>query len=72
MPCLVGDMPPGTSERRAVDDNSEIQVMLNGAPVSGGHAASATLLDWLRDEAGLTGTKECAEGECGACTVQLG
>ena len=72
VPYLVGDMPPGTGERRAVADNSEIQVMLNGAPASGRNAASATLLDWLRDEAGLTGTKEgCAEGECGACTVQL-
>jgi aerobic-type carbon monoxide dehydrogenase small subunit (CoxS/CutS family) len=45
---------------------------LNGKPVSLGVAPADRLLDTLRYQLGLTGTKEgCGEGECGACTVYL-
>jgi xanthine dehydrogenase YagT iron-sulfur-binding subunit len=49
-----------------------VRLVLNGQQVQIAPAQSATLLDALRDEAGLTGTKRvCDRGECGACTVHL-
>lgn len=52
----------------------EIRFLLNGRPVSlSGFRCDRTLLDWLRNDNSLTGTKEgCAEGDCGACTVLVG
>ena len=45
---------------------------LNGAPVEVEVTGSRRLLDVLREDLGLTGTKEgCGEGECGACSVLL-
>ncbi len=50
----------------------EITFLLNGAPVTVETGPTVTLLDWLREERGLTGTKEgCNEGDCGACTVMV-
>ncbi len=43
---------------------------LNGSPVRLETNPLRRLLDVLREDFGLTGTKEgCGEGECGACTV---
>ncbi|MFO1285023.1 MAG: xanthine dehydrogenase small subunit [Burkholderiales bacterium] len=52
-------------------DPDPIRLIVNGERVDVERVApQTTLLAWLREQRGLTGTKEgCAEGDCGACTV---
>jgi xanthine dehydrogenase small subunit len=53
---------------------TNIRFLLNGRDMSVNDVAgSQTLLDFLRLDQRLTGSKEgCAEGDCGACTVLVG
>jgi aerobic carbon-monoxide dehydrogenase small subunit len=49
-----------------------IEAVVNGEPVTFLASPRQTLLDALRDELGLTGTKEgCSSGDCGACSVRV-
>ena len=51
---------------------SALSFSLNGTRTKVRAHAMTRLLDVLREECGLTGTKEgCGEGECGACTVLI-
>jgi len=53
-----------------MSDMVSIQVTINGRKRTIEVAAHHTLLDVLRDDLDLTGSKECClVGECGACTV---
>jgi carbon-monoxide dehydrogenase small subunit len=49
-----------------------ISAIVNGDPTEFLTEPGVTLLDALRDELGLTGSKEgCGSGDCGACSVML-
>jgi aerobic carbon-monoxide dehydrogenase small subunit len=53
-------------------DRVPIELTINGRHRSISVAAHHTLLEVVRDDLGLTGTKECClVGECGACTLRL-
>ena len=48
----------------------EVTLRLNGHDLTTVVSPRTTLLDWLRDDIGLTGAKKgCNEGACGTCTV---
>jgi aerobic carbon-monoxide dehydrogenase small subunit len=49
---------------------TSFRLLVNGSPAEVDAPGMRRLLDVLREDLGLTGTKEgCGEGECGACSV---
>jgi len=51
---------------------THVTTTINGEPVEFLCDASQTMLDVLRDQLGLTGSKEgCGSGDCGACSITL-
>jgi xanthine dehydrogenase YagT iron-sulfur-binding subunit len=68
------DTPSGsgiaTGASTALPGTTAITLVLNGASIRLDVAPWTTLLDALREQLGLTGTKKgCDHGQCGACTV---
>jgi len=65
-------MPKAEAKLRREHSVFNLSCAVNGAGVKQSIASSRTLLEFIREDLGLKGTKEgCGEGECGACTVLL-
>jgi|SRR5579871_902919 carbon-monoxide dehydrogenase medium subunit len=71
-PILLETPLPDKAQMAHPEFAGEIDTTINGKTHHVAAASHKTLLNLLREDARLTGTKEgCAEGECGACTVWL-
>ncbi len=72
-PVLLQTRPQSDPARsRALPFDGDVTATINGERRKLPGVGRKTLLNALRDDAGLTGAKEgCGEGECGACTVWL-
>jgi aerobic carbon-monoxide dehydrogenase small subunit len=72
MSRLAGRAHPSNQETIIVPKKAHIQATINGQPTEFLCENRQSLLEVLRDELQLTGTKEgCNNGNCGACTVIL-
>ncbi len=73
-PAAGGDQMPFRAPTDPPQDELAVsfQFTVNGEPVEVEATGMRRLLDVLREDLGLTGTKEgCGEGECGACSVLI-
>ncbi len=71
IPVLGGPIVAADGASGTLSEGDDVTASINGETVTASWVPGS-MLDWLRDEVELTGTKEgCAEGECGACTVYL-
>ncbi len=71
-PILLMDKDKSVESLEIPWDGKEIHTWINGKEYRKTTGLNKTLLDFIREDIGLTGTKEgCGEGECGACTIYL-
>jgi xanthine dehydrogenase iron-sulfur cluster and FAD-binding subunit A len=69
---MQGHVPHSQTALEQFQAGTPIETTVNGQHCTVTTGQDKTLLRFLREDLGLTGTKEgCAEGECGACTVFL-
>jgi xanthine dehydrogenase YagT iron-sulfur-binding subunit len=66
----ITNPPPHEARQRTRLQHIALSITINAVPYDLEVSPTATLLDVIRDQLGLTGTKKgCDMGGCGACTV---
>lgn len=72
--ALAQGAEPPAPERPPVrtPETEDVRLLINGQSITLALEPRTSLLDALREQAGLTGTKKgCDRGACGACTVHI-